>query len=148
VDRALIRETETLQQLNHPFIVSYLGLQESDESQEVKLYLEYCEGGDLQTMHVQVPSTKSKENPDADSGDYYGPTSRAARFKKISQPDGPAVASLSEPEIWELVYQLFAALACLHYGVSLSRDWVCRIEPHWNPVVHRDVKPQNGKSWS
>lgn len=138
VYKALLRENQILQRLEHPFIVSYLGYEEL-QSGESRLYLEYCDGGDLQTMHVRPLSPAREEMEDED--DLLLLSSSLSEM--ISNTE--QVQALTEREVWSMVYQLFAALAYLHYGVSISAQGGCRFEHHWDPVVHRDIKPHNGE---
>jgi serine/threonine protein kinase len=139
VHKALLRENQILQRLEHPFIVSYLGYEEL-ESGEARLYLEYCEGGDLQTTHVK-PVIPARDALSDDEDDLLILSSKLSRI-----PSGPeCMEALKESDVWAMLYQLFAALAYLHYGVSISRQGACRFEHHWDPVVHRDIKPHNGK---
>lgn len=105
------------------------------------MYFEYCEFGDLYAMHVlqEQPSLPVDDNETellAQLGNFG---------VKAQDPDIPKPKSLSESDIWTLMYQLFAALAYLHYGISISRRGECGIELHWDPHVHRDIKPQNGE---
>jgi serine/threonine protein kinase len=56
--------------------------------------------------------------------------------------------ALDEDAVWTLMYQLFAALAYLHYGISISKEGACRVEHHWDTMLHRDIKPHNSKKTS
>ena len=80
-----------------------------------ELYLEYCNGGSLHP-HVKGEST----------------------------PDDPPTKPLDKAEVWELVFQLAAALAYLHHVLTIASDKFT-FEAHWTRILHRDIKPENGK---
>jgi serine/threonine protein kinase len=141
VYKALLRENQILQRLEHPFIVSYIGYEEL-KSGEARLYLEYCEGGDLQTMHMKSLLPAPQQLSD-DEEDLLMSSSKLLHITS----DSESIEALKEADIWTMLYQLFAALAYLHYGVCISRQGACRFEHHWDPVVHRDIKPHNGRSY-
>lgn len=137
--RALLRENRTLQRFQHPYIVAYLGYEElvTEQATEARLYLEYCEGGDLQKSYVKLTLPSSDALDEEEEEEDY---ELAQRFLELNK-----VENLKEAEMWDLIYQLFAALAYLHYGLSISEEGACRFEHNWDPVVHRDIKPHNGK---
>ncbi|XDG01739.1 hypothetical protein ABKA04_001354 [Annulohypoxylon sp. FPYF3050] len=65
---AIMRENRALQQFAHPFIISYLGFTQTRKDQklqEISIYLEYCDQGDLETRHVE----KSQAQLHADAED-------------------------------------------------------------------------------
>ncbi|KAJ4176194.1 hypothetical protein NW767_015530 [Fusarium falciforme] len=123
-------------------MISYLGFVETKQHGEISgfvLYFEYCELGDLETMHVKREMQAPLDDDERQQLKELGLLSAGAR-----SPDKPEPKPLSESDVWTLMYQLFAALAYLHYGVSISSQGDCRIEPHWDPHLHRDIKPHNG----
>lgn len=139
--RALLRECRNLQRIKHPFIVSYLGYEdlEDHENHEFKgsvLYLEYCDGGDLGVLHI-LP----KKAPQL--------SHQTGRFSKLfascdaGRRTNPDTRPLREAEVWTLMYQMFLALAYLHYGFNITAngDWYCEV--NWKPLIHRDIKPSN-----
>ncbi|OKL64318.1 hypothetical protein UA08_00742 [Talaromyces atroroseus] len=137
VHKALLRENQVLQRLEHPFIVSYIGYEELD-SGEARLYLEYCECGDLQTMHVKA-SLPTPQHMSDDEDDLLMLSSKLLHITS----DSESIEALKEPEIWTMLYPLSAALVYPHYSVCISRQGACRFEHHWDPVFHRDIKPHN-----
>lgn len=126
IRRYFLREHRIFQKLNHPFIVSYLGYEENIRLQEASLYMEFCEGGDLQSQHVERPDS----DDDSDS---------------TSQLDLSHPVPLREEEIWVITFQLAAAMAYLHHGLTIREPGTFSFVRHWEPVIHRDIKPANGK---
>jgi serine/threonine protein kinase len=151
---SLMREKKSLQRLDHPFIVSYLGfIQLEQRKSKYTLYLEYCDGGDLETRHVsriqQNEGTVSDDEEDEellaeagiqDSSDTNNPNEEPPSSIKAVER-----RALNEHAVWTLMYQLFAALAYLHYGISIPKEGACRVEHHWDTMLHRDIKPHNSK---
>jgi serine/threonine protein kinase len=129
--KCLFREYRTLQKLDHPFIVSYLGYEEDLKQNTASLYMEFCEGGDLETRHV-LKRSDDDDSDDDDSDDAFSDTS-------ASHP-----IPLQADEVWSIVFQLAAAMAYLHHGLSM-KDNAFSFERHWRSVVHRDIKPANGE---
>lgn len=134
--RVQLGECRNLQRIDHPFIVSYLGYEEFIEDisgvrtfRQTVLYLEFCGGGDLGILHV-TPKSPMPNPPRSHDGFAVGL---------------PEATPLNEGAVWTLVYQLFLALAYLHYGVRVSRHGACQCEPHWTPLMHRDIRPNNGQ---
>ena len=136
VRKNIFREHRLLQRLDHPNMVSYLGYEErkteNPKFRRAFLYLEYCECGDLHTAHC----TPIPRLADSESGsENEGPP---------SQHTGGKAVPLGDEGVWTIVYYLAAALAYLHYGLTVKSDQ--RIFEHnWEPSIHRDVKPANGK---
>ncbi|KAK8926864.1 Ankyrin repeat, PH and SEC7 domain containing protein secG [Metarhizium anisopliae] len=124
IRRYLLREHRIFQRLNHPFIVSYLGYQENIRLQEASLYMEFCEGGDLESQHVYKPDS----HDDSDS---------------TSQLDLIHPVPLREEEVWVITFQLAAAMAYLHHGLTIRGPGTFSFARHWEPVIHRDIKPAN-----
>ncbi|KAL8793849.1 MAG: hypothetical protein Q9195_003575 [Heterodermia aff. obscurata] len=123
---AIIREHTILQRINHPFIVSYLWYEEDYEQEMAQLYLEYCNGGDLDRYSARALST-GEEDSSSDESD------------KQATP-GPA---LEPRELWLYMFQIASALAYLHHGLLLRQDYVFYFEKQWNQILHRDIKPSN-----
>lgn len=121
-----LREHRIFQKLNHPFIVSYLGYEENQKLQRASLYMEFCEGGDLQSRHVY----RQDSDDDSDS---------------TSEPDLSHPVPLREQEVWIITFQLAAAMAYLHHGLTIGAAGDFFFARHWEPVIHRDIKPANGK---
>jgi serine/threonine protein kinase len=131
VRKYLLREHKILQKLNHPFIVSYLGYEENLGQKTAALYMEFCEAGDLHRQHVQRLET------DDDSDDScFGHAENTVALHPVP---------LREDEVWSMVFQLAAAMAYLHHGLSIKRNGAFSFERHWISVIHRDIKPANGK---
>ena len=154
---SLMREKKSLQRLDHPFIVSYLGfIQLEQKKSKYNLYLEYCDGGDLETRHVN--RTQQNEGPASDDEEDEAILAEAGiqDSSDTTSPDETPPTSmkaverqaLDEDAVWTLMYQLFAALAYLHYGISISKEGACRVEHHWDTMLHRDIKPHNSKKTS
>ncbi|KFG77469.1 Pfs, NACHT and Ankyrin domain protein [Metarhizium anisopliae] len=124
IRRYFLREHRIFQKLNHPFIVSYLGYEENIRLQKASLYMEFCEGGDLETKHVYRPDS----DDDSDS---------------TSQLDLSHPVPLREEEVWVIAFHLAAAMAYLHHGLTISEPGTFSFARHWEPVIHRDIKPAN-----
>ena len=45
--------------------------------------------------------------------------------------------------VWNVFTQLMEALAYIHEGIFAVRSSGSSILSHWNPIIHRDVKPPN-----
>ena len=134
VRKCLLREYRTLQKLNHPFIVSYLGYEEDSSQSSAALYMEFCEGGDLHTRHVQETLDNDDDSDDHGDTETFSSTSACHPIP------------LQEKEVWSIVFQLAAAMAYLHHGLSIKKNSAFSFERHWKSVIHRDLKPENGKS--
>ncbi|OSS54008.1 hypothetical protein B5807_01334 [Epicoccum nigrum] len=149
---SLMREKKSLQRLDHPFIVSYLGFIQLEEGKsKYSLYLEYCDGGDLETRHVnrmqQHKGTASGSEEDeellAEAGVQDSSDTNSLDEEPPNSKKAVELRALNERAVWTLMYQLFAALAYLHYGISISKEGACRVEHHWDTMLHRDIKPHN-----
>ncbi|KAF8851436.1 ankyrin [Acephala macrosclerotiorum] len=128
---SLACENRLFQRLDHPHIVSYLGC-EAFGTNEPKLYLEYCNGGDPGYYVEPLTPTEISHN-------HKLPTSQ-----EDEEHEELGNLKWGKMEVWRLIYQLFAALAHLHYGVSISgREKDCRYELGWDPAFHCDIKPNN-----
>lgn len=135
VRRYLLREHKILQKLNHPFIVSYLGYEEDVVQKTAALYMEFCEGGDLQSQHIQ-----EKTNVDDDSDDSCCGDKDSCGIPVLHPP-----VPLQEGEVWAIIFQLAAAMAYLHHGLSIKNSRTFCFEKYWESVIHRDIKPANSK---
>ncbi|ORY15383.1 kinase-like domain-containing protein [Clohesyomyces aquaticus] len=149
---SLMREKKSLQRLDHPFIVSYLGfVQLEQRKSKYSLYLEYCDGGDLETRHVSriqpdertVSDDEEEEELLAEAGIQDSSDTNKPDEEPPSSTNAADRRALNEHAVWTLMYQLFAALAYLHYGISISKEGACRVEHHWDTMLHRDIKPHN-----
>ncbi|KAL9119257.1 MAG: hypothetical protein Q9187_004189 [Circinaria calcarea] len=132
VKKYLLTEHRILQTLDHPYIVSYLGYEEPIEKEASVLYLQFCDGGDLEQVHGLPPGRDVWENEDG----FY--TADAL-------PDTNRVP-LSEEQMWSIIYQICLALAYLHHGLSITckgKVFVAKFEVNWDPTIHRDIKPAN-----
>ncbi|KAG4442256.1 hypothetical protein IFR05_002247 [Cadophora sp. M221] len=143
VQKCLLRENRLLQRLDHPFIVSYLGYEdiiediEGEKVSRAKLYLEYCEGGELETRHIKHAGISS-------AGPGCGSVDPDASKSSDDDDDDEEVDALTETEVWLLMHQLFSALAYLHYGAYKPRDaGPCEFQSNWEILIHRDIKPAN-----
>jgi len=135
VRKYLLRENKILQKLSHPFIVCYLGYEEDTTQKTASLYMEFCEGGDLQRQHIR---RKLYFDDDSDDSDLE----HAEPFNSTGACDP---LPLPEEEVWSIAFQLAAAMAYLHHGLSIKRNDTFSFEKHWESVIHRDIKPANGK---
>ncbi|KAK0723478.1 ankyrin repeat-containing domain protein [Lasiosphaeria miniovina] len=152
--KALGRENAIFQRLSHPYIVSYLGCKEL-EKEMPRLYLEYCDGGDLRNDVVSPSSTTVAPNPlfvpplgvypTIAYGEYEDIFGQPGLGEEDEEEEGACeVKKWSEIQLWRMIYQLYSALAHLHYGITVSADAEdCVYEPSWDPVIHRDINPKN-----
>ena len=106
VRTCLFREHRLLQRLKHPYIVSYLGYEEKGtrdpEVRKASIYLEYCNGGDLQKTHgIPQPRLSSSDEDDM-----------------ATAQESSEATHLQLHETWALIYQIAAALAYLHHGIA------------------------------
>ncbi|KAI1092469.1 hypothetical protein F5B19DRAFT_201641 [Rostrohypoxylon terebratum] len=140
---AIMRENRALQQFVHPFIISYLGFTQTrkgNKLQDISIYLEYCEQGDLETRHLRKSQIRSHDDDD----DHDDEDLLAGLELEDSLVEPRDIMLLDEPDVWTHMYQLFTALAYLHYGISMSCERKgCFIIPHWESHLHRDIKPRN-----
>ncbi len=68
-----------------------------------------------------------------------------ASSRAASEPARP-LRRWTKPQTWRLIYQLFSALAHLHYGVSFSDGSSGDVYARsWDPAIHRDINPRNGQ---
>lgn len=104
--------------------MAYLGYQENVDQKKATLYLEFCNGGDL-GQHL----ARSNDPDDSPTSD-----------------EPPTAKPLEESKTWSIVFQLAAALAYCHHGLSMKEDGSFYFEKNWDPIIHRDIKPRNG--WS
>ena len=150
VKKALGRENSIFQRLNHPYIVSYLGCADIDK-ETPRLYLEYCDGGDLRRdmRPPTSPPTPAALPLPLPVGTFMAYSSRNDR--SVQSPSS-RVGGLGRPrrwtetQVWRLIYQLFSSLAHLHYGVSLSGESGGDVYARsWDPAIHRDINPRNGQ---
>jgi serine/threonine protein kinase len=140
--KALGRENSIFQRLNHPHIVGYIGCRDV-ETDFPRLYLEYCNGGDLRNDMAPTPPPTPRPTADDYEDDDIPPPSPIDEGPPDDGSDG--LRRWSEAQVWRLIYQLFAALAHLHYGVSISGEQeMCVYETSWDPAIHRDINERNG----
>ncbi|KAH8200518.1 hypothetical protein TruAng_005295 [Truncatella angustata] len=210
----LTREHETLQRLNHPCVVAYLGYEEDPDTSTAAIYTEFCEGPDMRkiiesqfrkcafTQEVDgsrslsmgliseqlaqpyslTPSATNEADPsDGSTLDVYvtaliAPTpdqnstidtyATALTEPTSTEPWSPTQTTFSnqpwnmrhderlEPEpllpplmeeirIWSFVFQISAAVAYLHHGLSLDKEGNFSLERTWSRILHRDIKPAN-----
>ncbi len=125
----LVREHDSLQRLDHPNIVSYLGYDENPDQGTYILYLEFCNAGDL-GQYERLP-------PDVDGNDFLEDESAS------SSEEHDMI--LEESEVWHFIFQLAAALAYCHHGFGPHSSGF-GFEHDWQCILHRDIKPANGKS--
>lgn len=106
--------------------MSYLWYEENYEQDTAQLYLEYCNGGDLDQYSARALLTcEEDDSPDEDH--------------KQATP-GPV---LKPKELWRYMFQIASALAYLHHGLLLRQDQVFYFEKQWDQILHRDIKPSN-----
>ena len=138
-----------LDRLRHPNIVTFWDSEEDPEQNALMLYTEYCELGDLNTSYrrpcdINVhDDEEDDDNENQDENVYYG---FDAKDPSLSTS---AMSAMSGQSLWVLVAQLASALAYLHYGLSITHEagnWTASFETSWSEIIHRDVKPANGKS--
>lgn len=126
--KAIIREHTILQRINHPYIVSYLWYEEDNEQETAQLYLEYCDGGDLDQYSARAIKT-GEEDSSSDDND----------------PSAPSGPFLTPKELWLYMFHVAAALAYLHHGLLLRQDGMFSFERQWDQILHRDIKPSNSE---
>ncbi|KAL9604210.1 MAG: hypothetical protein Q9219_000608 [cf. Caloplaca sp. 3 TL-2023] len=80
---------------------------------QTQLYLDYCDGGDLQTFMDAY---------------HFGPHGGADY--------------IPESFIWHAFLQMAEALAYVHHGYD-RHDAIAPLPSEWYPVIHRDIKPAN-----
>ena len=134
VRKYLLREHAILQKLDHPYVISYLGYHEDKVDGSAAIYLEFCDGQDLR-KHVP------EDNEDDDSVEE----DISNKETPFHTPTHSTVIPLQENEVWHYIFQLSAAIAYLHHGLSIRKDDQWCFEARWDPVIHRDIKPANGK---
>lgn len=87
---------------DHPFIVSYLGYEDIIEYSgggkysSAKLYLEYCEGGELEKGHIKhivPPSSSTRRNSNGSETDSTNSEADTA------SPIDDGVEALAKPEV-------------------------------------------------
>ncbi|KAL7273963.1 hypothetical protein RUND412_003161 [Rhizina undulata] len=50
---------------------------------------------------------------------------------------------LGEDVVWQIVFQLAAALAYMHHGLSINKSNAFHVENCWKAILHSDIKPSN-----
>jgi serine/threonine protein kinase len=125
--RYLLHALTILQRLNHPFFTSFLGYEYDPNGDKVELYTEFCEGGDL-TQHVR---RHIYDDSESEEGTYDD--------ENIWHP-----IPLQEHEVWSITFQLAAAIAYLHHGLSIRTSGTFSFERRWSAILHRNIKPGNG----
>ncbi|KAL7270201.1 hypothetical protein RUND412_007096 [Rhizina undulata] len=50
---------------------------------------------------------------------------------------------LTEGVVWQLIFQLTAALAYMHHGLAINESNAFCIKNRWKAILHRDIKPSN-----
>lgn len=149
VKKALGRESSIFQRLKHPHIVACLGCRDI-EKDTPRLYLEYCDGGDLRDdvepfiphqATAPSPTPLPIDNPTVYDSGVDSPEVSSLERGKVIEP-----RTWSETQVWKLIYQLYSALAYLHYGVSISSEHEqCVYESSWDPIIHCDINPRNSE---
>jgi hypothetical protein len=108
----MTREKRHLQRLDHYFVVSYLGFAHLEENRsKFALYLEYCDGGDLETMHVkrlpQSPKSPSREEEELLTLDGLEFSVLMDLSKPAATPadsNETRCVALNESDAWTLMY--------------------------------------------
>ncbi|KAH8421674.1 Pfs [Colletotrichum scovillei] len=139
IQKYSLSEGQILYTLWHPHIVLYLDSDIDPERNTFNLYLEYCDSGDLRSIYG-LPL-----KPD----DAKDETDRTYGFLDSSETPQLMAPPLNGVQLWGLIWQLSSALAYLHYGLSMQHEsgqLKAVFECDWEYVIHRDVKPENGKS--
>ena len=113
----ILREHNLLQKLDHPNVVECLGFEDDREKAVARLYLEYANGRSLTPYTTDRPSSIR----------------------------GIPVKTLPQLDAWYLLFQLAAALAYLHHGLTIGVGNRFTLQKNWKRILHRDIKPQNGQ---
>ena len=108
--------------------MSYLWYEENHDQGTAQLYLEYCNGGDLDPYSARARSI-GEEDSSSDENDKQATS-------------GPV---LEPKDLWRYMFQIACALAYLHHGLLLRQEQVFSFEKQWNQILHRDIKPSNSR---
>jgi len=114
----MLSEYDILRKLSHTNIVSLEDCEYLPQLRrwEAYLYMEYCPSGDL------------------------------SRFSQRGTNTGGKAMSLSIGDFWSVSSQLASALVYCHIGLHVH-DGDVLVDSAWKrPVLHRDIKPQNGRA--
>ena len=115
--RLLVQERDYLRNLHHPNLVKFIAYEESVDHCKAYLWTEYCNGSDL------------------------------SKFIRKDYGDGNVIEpqrALTRQDTWRIIADLAAAVSYLHYGV-IKENELFSLKTDWSPILHRDIKPQNGK---
>ena len=106
--------------------MSYLWYEENDDQETAQLYLEYCNGGDLDQYSARALSSSEEESSSDEDGKQTTPS-----------------PVLEPKDLWRYIIQVASALAYLHHGLLLGQEQVFYFENQWDQILHRDIKPSN-----
>ncbi len=136
--------------LRHPNIVEYLDFDEDPDQNSLLLYMEFCILGDLEHSHKR-PHVSSERNSFSDASLNEDEDDLDAGFYAGDSDHETGTTRLDGPQVWALIYQVSSALAYLHYGLAIRKEAGgsdAYFEWSWKYVIHRDVKPANGKLYN
>ena len=109
------KEIKLLWQVRHPSLTFYTAAFIKPDLQDASLYIEFCDYGSLQNMI-----------------DGY-----VKRYNDNPKPRVP------EAFLWHVFIGLCDGLAYLQGGDSFYGKPHASIRPDWEPILHRDIKPDN-----
>ena len=109
------KEIKMLWQVRHPSLTFYTAAFIKPDLQDASLYIEFCDCGSLQDM-IDEYATRYKDNP---------------------KPRVP------EAFLWHVFIGLCDGLAYLQGGTSFYCKPNAKVRPGWEPILHRDIKPDN-----
>ena len=145
INQRVRREYDILRKLEHQHIVRYEAFdikQMKNGIPVARLYMEYCEGGDLH-LHVQssrIRHLRSRHSARTDTN--IAVTASTASSQGVhGGPEQP------EALIWSTLIQLSSALAYCHYGIPYTQSEMS-VAPNradTKGICHRDLTPSNGK---
>ena len=140
------REWNILRELKHRHIVQYEAFDTQEMSNGIsvaRLYMEYCEGGDLY-MYIQSQKMRQQRSrePARPEINIAASASRAGPQRDNDGSEQP------EALIWTTLLQLSSALAYCHYGIPNTQSGMSRApdQTYTRGICHRDLTPSNGKA--